>query len=342
MVDAPEWAQRDALHPEDFQSSMKKKMFGPCCSDEFKVSIRSRYYALMAEYDAMIGLILDAVKEAGVLDNTWIIATSDHGDMKMEHAQYYKMVHWDSSSKVPAIIYGGNNFKMHRNVIRKDVVSSMLDWFPTIMEMAGIEWKDTAENVQLDGHSLMHYVVGSGGGDVEVGYEGGDEVVVYEDFEAVLGGDRPNYAMSQFHGDEIHLSWFLLRENEWKYVVYGSGKEVAPRLFNLKEDPQEMKDLAMDHSYSKVMERMDATLRTIVDYPAVAENVESYNKDSFVLWRDSFETDKEYKEYVAENVRWGTSWAFDSEGCFEAIDEWLKTPNDTFLWAFPEKGFDAK
>ena len=91
MVTASEWIDKDKLHPEDFQSSMKKKFFGPCCTDDYKKTIRAHYYANVAEYDAMIGLIIDAVKQAGVLDNTWIIATSDHGDMKMEHQQFYKV-----------------------------------------------------------------------------------------------------------------------------------------------------------------------------------------------------------------------------------------------------------
>ena len=335
MVDAPEWKPRDQMHPEDVQSSMKKKLFGPCCSDEYKIAIRSHYYALIAEYDAMIGLIIDAIRDAGVLDNTFIIATSDHGDMKMEHTQYYKMVHWDSSSKVPAIIYGGNGIKMNRNVIHKNVIASMLDWFPTIMEMAGIDWQSTTENVQLDGHSLMQFVTPKNGH-----FEHYEDTMIYDDFEMVadsvdLGKERPNYAMSQFHGDEIHLSWFLLRQNEYKYVVYGSGREVAPRLFNIKEDPGEMVDLAANDSYSDLIEIMDSTLRTIVDYPVIAENVESYNKESFVRWRDSFGDESVYMERVS-NLRWKESWIYDSDGCFEAIDQWLKTPNDTFFWAFPE------
>merc|ERR1712087_160607 len=166
----------------------------------------------------------------------------------------------------------------------------------------------------------------------------GEETKVYDEFGKVgaVLGDRPNYAMSQFHGDEIHLSWFLLREDEWKYVVYGSGKEVPPRLFNLVADPLEMDDLAGNASYAQRMKEMDATLRTIVDYPAVAENVESYNKESFVLWRDSFDNEAEYNESVTTDIRWSESWAYDSDGCFEAIDAWLKTPNDTFFWAFPD------
>lgn len=88
------------MHPEDFESSMKKRMASTeCCTDERKLDIRQHYYATIAEYDAMVGLLLDAVKEAGFDEDTYIIATSDHGDMNMEHRQYYKMVFYDASSR---------------------------------------------------------------------------------------------------------------------------------------------------------------------------------------------------------------------------------------------------
>ena len=45
----------------------------------------------MLRYDAILGEVLQAVKDAGVEDNTYIFATSDHGDCNMEHQQFYKV-----------------------------------------------------------------------------------------------------------------------------------------------------------------------------------------------------------------------------------------------------------
>eukprot|EP00483_Globobulimina_turgida_P007877 UN07892 len=215
----------------------------------------------------MIGVLIDGVKDAGVLNNTWFIATSDHGDMKMEHQQFYKMVFYDSSSRVPSIIMGGNNFDMNRNIIRNDVISSMLDYFPTMMDMAGIDMNKTSEGVELDGYSLMTFLMNSSN-DNDFSDRSHTEAKIYDEHEYIadLDLDRPNYVMSQFHGDEIHLSWFLLRQNEYKYVTYGSGKEVAPRLFNIVLDPDEMNDLATNKPYSKMIDDMDTILREIIDY----------------------------------------------------------------------------
>ena len=271
-------------------------------------------------YDA-----LDALREADVLDNTIIIATSDHGDMMMTHNMYYKNAYFDPSSKVPLIISGGKHIKMQRNVIRRDVVASLLDIFPTIMDMTGINWMETTESIELDGHSLMEFVAENG----EI-YENSDaegrDVIIYDDYSSLKGSSRPNRAASQNHNVQIHLSWFMLREDNFKYIVYGTGTEVAPRLFDLKTDPLEMNDLAMDNSFAARIEEMDSTLKTIIDYPVVAEEVEKYNKDSFMLWRGSL-SEAKYNQSIRQ-LRWKESWKYDSDGCFEAIDEWLKTQDE--------------
>ena len=56
---------------------------------------------MIAEFDAMVGKYVDTVKAAGVWEQTVTIVTSDHGDMQMEHQQFYKMVPYEASTRVP-------------------------------------------------------------------------------------------------------------------------------------------------------------------------------------------------------------------------------------------------
>lgn len=77
----------------------------------------------------------------------------------------------------------------------------------------------------------------------------------------------------------------------------------------------------------------DGLLRSLIDYPAIAEQVESYNKESFVRFRDAL-TPEKYNETMTKDIRWSKSWSYDSDGAFAAIAEWLKTPNNTFEWSF--------
>ncbi len=199
--------------------------------------------------------------QAGQTENTWIIATSDHGDMNMEHQQYYKMVFWEGSSRVPLIISAGSNMNIPRGhtpllslslslslllsltylheVYKRllpfgervrppnwpervkhtqkytgvitDHITSSLDFFPTICEMANVSIPDDI-NSQLDGYSLFSFLQPENWEfEDDVEEEPEKKTRVYKGEE---GDERPNYVMSQFHGDEIHLSWFMLRKVE--------------------------------------------------------------------------------------------------------------------------------
>merc|ERR1711966_259787 len=103
------------MHPCDFQSSMLKGCLPPegtaidSRGDDFhtknhRLLIRTIYLAMIAEFDHMVGYYVKAVKDSGKYDNTVFIVTSDHGDMQMEHRQFYKMAAYDASSRVPMVI----------------------------------------------------------------------------------------------------------------------------------------------------------------------------------------------------------------------------------------------
>ena len=110
-VTVPKWKGLSELHPCDYQASMLKGCIPTSPSNaEFVYSaarrrrVRSIYYAMILEFDNMVGAYMDAIEEAGATDNTVLIVTSDHGDMNMEHQQFYKMVQYDASARVPLII----------------------------------------------------------------------------------------------------------------------------------------------------------------------------------------------------------------------------------------------
>ena len=71
------------------------------------------------------------------------------------------------------------------------------------------------------------------------------------------------------------MSWFMLRRAEMKYVVWGTGKEHPPQLFNLTADPNEWINLAVHPrgDYSALVTELDTLLKTAIDYPEVARDV---------------------------------------------------------------------
>lgn len=72
--------------------------------DEVEVRrARAAYAGLVYRTDAMIGQILDALRENGLDENTLIIYTSDHGDMQGEHGLFWKHVFYEESVRVPQV-----------------------------------------------------------------------------------------------------------------------------------------------------------------------------------------------------------------------------------------------
>ncbi|MHC4718383.1 MAG: sulfatase-like hydrolase/transferase [Planctomycetota bacterium] len=208
--------------------------------------VRRTYFAMIAEVDAMVGRVMTALKELGLDESTYVVFTSDHGELAGEHEQYYKMNLYEASARVPLIVSGPGV----RTGATVDAPVSLVDIYPTLMDMAGL---DRPEG--LDGRSLIPAVTGSAAG---------------------LG----DWVLSEYHDTTCCTGSFMLRRGDWKYVAYPG---YAPQLFNLADDPWEVRNLAA--SSPDVVADMDAMLREIVDCDAVDAKVKAYDRESFRRWR---------------------------------------------------------
>jgi len=208
--------------------------------------IRRIYFAMVAEVDAMAGRLIDAVDELGLADSTYVIFSSDHGEVNMEHRQFYKMNHYEGSAHVPLIVAGPDV----QADVASDNLASLVDIHPTLMDMAGLPHPDG-----LDGHSLLPELTGG-------------------------RCDRPDRVLSEFHGSTCPTGAFMLRRGQWKYIAY-VGYE--PLLFDLAADPDETDNLAPRRP--EVVKMMDDVLRRVVDYEAVDARVKAYDRCSFRDWR---------------------------------------------------------
>jgi arylsulfatase K len=254
------------LHPVMDFMRVRKGCVGAFTAEEI-LRIRRTYYAMIAELDAMIGALLDKVTELGLWDSTYVIYVSDHGEMNMEHRQHLKNALYEPSARVPIIVAGPG---VRRGAVVDDLVS-LIDVYPTLMDMAGLT---TPQG--LTGCSLMPKLAGG------------------------KAPGRPGWAFSEYHSNFQNTSSFMLRRADYKYVVY-AGYE--PQLFDLAADPDEIHNLA--RLRAGVASQMEAKLREIVDCDAVAQRVGEYNATSFIRWRA--ETDPQaYEEAMSTFFQgWG-------------------------------------
>ena len=73
-------------------------------TDEFVLAGARQYYAMVSLIDQRIGDLRAGLEERGQLDNTWIVYSSDHGEMLGDHGLMAKMNFYRSSVRVPLIV----------------------------------------------------------------------------------------------------------------------------------------------------------------------------------------------------------------------------------------------
>ena len=118
MDGKPEWVKRRVVDvtPEDIKIT------------------RQQYCAATELIDAQIGEMLRALEARGMLENTYIIYSSDHGEMLGDHGLYTKSVAYEASLRVPLIISGPG---IAENEISESLVE-LIDLNPTICDFAGV------------------------------------------------------------------------------------------------------------------------------------------------------------------------------------------------------------
>ena len=121
------------INPRPFQAYTREKY----TQNQWRLH-RWAYCRLTEMVDREIGTVLDALKEAGLQENTLIVFTSDHGDMDSAHKLEHKQVLYEESVRVPFIMsYAG---RIPAGVIDDThLVSNGLDLLPTLCDYAGIK-----------------------------------------------------------------------------------------------------------------------------------------------------------------------------------------------------------
>jgi len=186
---------------------------------------RHTYYRLVEKVDAEIGKILNTLDDLGMRKNTLIIFTSDHGDGNASHGWNQKTSLFQESTNVPFIVSYKGNIK--RNKKNTSLISNGLDLYPTILDYAQLEIPTS-----LTGLSLKPVFEG------DIKKTPRDYVVVETKFAG-------NYAFGTMGRSVVG--------KRFKYNVYNWGKN-REQLFDLKNDPFEMNNLAKNKDYIKTLD----------------------------------------------------------------------------------------
>jgi len=242
-VDIPAMDPTD--HPcHQYQRMTKAWRYG--FEEDTVRQVRRIYLAMAAEADAMVGALYNAMHRLGLSDNTYFVFSSDHGELALEHQEWYKMSFYEGSVRVPLVMTGPGIVSGQRcpNLV------SLIDLCPTFLQMTGLPARKT-----LDGESLLPLAMGQ-------------------------TDKSRDWTYACFMGTTLNTSGFMLRKERWKYLVYVG---YPSQLFDIQADPGELRDVIACHP--DVARQLDAQLREIVQVEQTHRDVMAYNKEAFRQWR---------------------------------------------------------
>lgn len=185
------------------------------------------YFRLVEKVDREIGRILEALREAGLEEETLIVFTSDHGEANGAHSWNQKTCLYEESIRVPLLVRAPETAEPGR--VAEGLVSIGLDLYTTFCDYAGAKPPDG-----LRGQSLRPVLSG------ENAAAGHDEVVVETSFSPPAG-----------HGTRGRC----LVTDRYKYTVYSWG-ENREQLCDLTADPGELVNLAVEERYAPLLDEL--------------------------------------------------------------------------------------
>ncbi|MGI6578459.1 MAG: sulfatase [Eubacteriales bacterium] len=173
--------------------------------------VRQNYAAMIENLDRNIGILINAIRERGDLDNTIIIYSSDHGEMLGDHNKYGKSKPEQGSIHVPLVI-DASNFGGMQGVENSTPVE-MQDIAETILDYVG-ESLDTG----IGSMSLKPIIDGK--------IDSVREYCVSELFYANLQG--------------LPIPWGTVSDGHYK-MIFEVGK--SERMYDLLADPFECNNI---------------------------------------------------------------------------------------------------
>jgi len=239
----PSMAEEQAQHPfVDFIISSKlaqEPSYGesllPTINEQDLQQLKTTYYGMMTEVDAQMGRLLDFLEERDLLDNTLIVFSSDHGEQLGDHYLLSKSGYFDQSYHIPLIIRApGTKWDPSRGA-QVSQFSENIDLMPTILDLLGI-----VPPVQCDGFSLRPFL------ESQSDFAWRTCVHWEYDFRDIVSAKPERHFGISL--DECSLS--VIRDNDYKYVHFN---QLPALLFDLRNDPEELTNLAQHPDYTQVV-----------------------------------------------------------------------------------------
>jgi len=128
--------------------------------------IRRAFYALCTHIDHQLRVIIGTLRDQGLLQDTILCFTSDHGDMLGDHGLFAKSKMYEGSNHVPMILVGTDEQKTNGQVGHHRVDERLVatrDIMPTLLDLAGLDIPSHCEGMSMVGAEQRDLIFGAHG-----------------------------------------------------------------------------------------------------------------------------------------------------------------------------------
>jgi len=216
-----DWARRAADLPYVLQTLSNPETGALVRARGFeREQARRAYYATITHIDHQIRVVIGYLREAGLIDNTIIVFTSDHGHMAGEHNLWCMTPFLEMSAKIPLIVVPPRGDGRIEPGSEDDRLADFGDIYPTLLDLAGID---------IPGHV---------------------------DERSLIGGEKRSHLYGEYNEGERAMR--MVRKGRHKLIYYAVGNRF--QLFDLHADPTESHDLSSDAGSADVLEELTSVL----------------------------------------------------------------------------------
>ena len=233
-------AEKQNDHPV-FNALINTRVCKTFARDDVREKVIPAYMGLIKQVDDQMGHLFKWMEENGLMENTMIVFTSDHGDYLGDHWMGEKDMFHDQSAKVPMIIYDPSSKADNTRGMVRDELVEMIDLAPTFLEYFGGDPKPHI----LEGQDLSP--------------------LLYSPQEPKKWRTHAiseyDYAIREaqviLQQDQADARIYMIRDKRWK-MTYAEGHR--PMLFDMENDPNELIDLGNAPETAEIRAGLEAAL----------------------------------------------------------------------------------
>jgi arylsulfatase A-like enzyme len=191
----------------------------------------AKYFGAVTNVDDNVGRILAELERLGMMDNTIILFSADHGNMLGQRGRWFKDLEYDGSAKVPLLWRGVKGAPENTGRVENKIIEN-IDIIPTLLESIGVPVPEGAQ-----GRSFLKLARGA-------------------------DGQWKDRCFSQLHTG-------MVRTPEWKLIDDSLDLSGQVELYDMRNDPREERNVAGEAKHRDLVAEMKREMtRVRGEHPA--------------------------------------------------------------------------